>query len=63
MRTKEAVEYLISTGLTKYRIAKTLGITPVSINQYLNGTKVSAKTAGLFKSHFSIDISDAFKRD
>lgn len=62
MQTKEAVEYLIGKGLTKYRIAKTLGITPVSINQYLNGTKASEKTAKLFETHFGIIISDVFVR-
>lgn len=60
MTSKEAIEHLMATGLSKYRIAKSLGLAPVSINQYLSGTKMSVQTAAKLASVHGLVITDSF---
>lgn len=58
--TKEAVNILISRGMSKYRIAKELDMSPVSVNHWLSKTAMSEKTAAKVKELFGIEITDAF---
>lgn len=60
--SQQAVLILLGRGLTKYRIAKELGMSPVSVNQWLSKTVMSDKTAARVKELFDIEITDAFTR-
>ncbi|AFV51110.1 DNA binding protein [Vibrio phage VPMS1] len=59
MKTIEAVQHVLETqGITKYRLAMSLGLAPVSINQYLRGTCMSQATADKFKQVYGITVTD-----
>lgn len=61
MQTKEAVEFVLNAkGLTKYALAKSLKAAPVSVNQWLRGTRMSAPKALLFKKLYLIEIEDIY---
>ena len=61
MQTKEAVEYVLNAkGLTKYALAKSLKSAPVSVNQWLRGTRMSASKAMLFKKLYFIEIENTY---
>lgn len=61
MQTKEAVEFVLNAkGLTKYALAKSLGVAPVSVNQWLRGTRMSASKAMLFKELYFIEIENTY---
>jgi len=62
MLTAEAVqEVLWRTGLSKYALAKSLGlVSSTSINQYLRGTRMSAEVADRFFNEYEIVIDDTF---
>ena len=61
LTTKEAVQVLLDSGMSKYRLAKNLGLAPTSINQYLKGTKMSEATAKVVKAEYNITVTDCFK--
>lgn len=61
MQTKEAVSFVLNAkGLTKYALAKSLGSAPVSVNQWLRGTRMSAAKAEKFKQLYIIEIEDTY---
>ena len=43
MTSAEAIQNLVSRGLSKYAIAKSLGAFPVSVDHWLTGVKMSEK--------------------
>lgn len=61
MQTKEAIEFVLNTkGLTKYALAKSLGVAPVSVNQWLRGTRMSTAVAKRFRILYTIDIENTY---
>lgn len=58
--SQQAIVILVGRGLTKYRIAKTLGVAPVSINHWLSGTKMSEVNAERMLALYEIEITDFF---
>lgn len=61
MQTKEAIEFVLNTKtITKYALAKSLGVAPVSVNQWLRGTRMSASKAELFKKVYLIEIENSY---
>jgi len=61
MQTKEAVEFVLNAkGLTKYALAKSLKSAPVSVNQWLRGTRMSTSKAMLFKKLYFIEIENTY---
>ena len=65
MNTKEAVMLVLkTTGLTKYALAKSLGMaSSTSINQWLTGNvKMSEASAAMFEKTYSLKITDVFSQ-
>ena len=58
MTTKEAIESMLVQDMTKYQLAKTMGCAPISINQWLRGTKMSDYYRHIFYKRFGIEIDD-----
>lgn len=53
---------------SKYALAKALSgdglnVQPIQIDNYLNGTRMSAKVANRFDEVYGITISDAYRQD
>lgn len=61
MKTAEFVRTILASGITKYRLAKSLGLAPVSVNQYLRGTRMSRATANKVLEVYNISITDVFE--
>ena len=64
MNTKQAVQFVLNTNpdLTKYALAKQLGMTSsTSVNQWLGNTRMSATVATKFEALFDIKISNAYE--
>ena len=62
MKTKEAVEHVLATkGLSKYALAQSLGAYPISVNQWLRGTRMSEPFAEQFEEIYGITIDDTFR--
>lgn len=60
MTTAQAVNYvLVREGLSKYRLAKILGCAPVSVNQWLRGTKMSDFYKHSMFNTFGVKIDDS----
>ena len=61
MTTKEFVEWALKEHkLTQYRLGKYLKLSPVSIAQYLRGTRMSNRTAAIVLAKYNVTITDAF---
>lgn len=61
MLTKEAVQFVLdSKRMSKYALAKSLKSAPVSVNQWLSGTRMTAAKAELFKQLYVIQIEDVY---
>lgn len=61
MQTKEAVAFVLeSKKLSKYALAKSLNSAPVSVNQWLRGTRMSLAKAELFKQLYIVEIEDRY---
>jgi len=59
--TRTAVlKVLKETGMSKYRLAKELGIQPIMINNYLKKTRMGKVTAERFELIFNIRIKDVY---
>ena len=58
MTTTEAINSILTSGRTKYSVAKELGCHPVSINQWLRGTKMSKEYADKVVELHGIKIDD-----
>ena len=62
MNTKRAVQWALGHhGLSKYAFAKSLGAYPVSVNQWLRGTRMSEAFADKFEESYGIKINDTFR--
>lgn len=64
MNTREAVMVvLLREGISKYRLAKNLGIQPIMVDNYLGpkSTRMSKPTADKFTSLYNIEISDVYQ--
>lgn len=59
MTTREALEAVLARGVTKYRIAKDLGASPVSVHQWLRTTRMSKPYAARMEKLYGITITDA----
>lgn len=58
--SQQAIVILVGRGLSKYRIAKSLGVAPVSINHWLANTKMSEANAEKMLKVFNIEVTDSF---
>ena len=59
MKTKEAVsKVLADRGITKYKMAQEMDAFPISINQWLSGTKMSDPNRVLFLALYGVTIND-----
>lgn len=58
MTSIEAVQCLLSMGLSKYAIAKSIGAFPVSVDQWLAGTRMSIKYITKMKEIHGLTIND-----
>lgn len=60
LSTVAAVRELQARGLSRYKIAKTLGVSLVSPYQWAKGVRMSKDTAEKFKAVYGITVTDAF---
>lgn len=61
MNTKDAVHHvLVTTRKSKYRLARDLGVAPIMIDNYLNGTRMGVERAKTFLDLFNIVIEDVY---
>lgn len=59
MTTKDAVaKVLADRGITKYRMAMQMDAFPISISQWLTGTKMSDPNRVLFLALYGVVIND-----
>ena len=59
MTTNQAIEYLLRTyGWSKYKLAQRIGCAPVSIDQWLKGTKMGAQYRAIVKRKFGVEVND-----
>ena len=62
LTTKAAIEHVLSSGASKYSVAKLLALSPIMVNNYLKGTKMSHATASKMEALFGIKITDSVQR-
>ena len=61
MNTKEAVLAVLSRhSISKYRLAKTIGVQPIMIDRYLTGTRMGVKPCREFEREYLIEIDDVY---
>ena len=62
MKTKDAILHVLSgrAAPSKYALAKAIGVRPIMIDHYLNGSRMKQGTADSFTSVFDIEISDVY---
>lgn len=61
MKTRDAVIHVLKEeGISKYKLAKDIGCTPIMINHYLNITRMRQGIADRFKLAYGIDIDDVY---
>lgn len=62
MRTAQAVAFVLKDqGLTKYGLAKALGLgATTSVYQWLKGTRMNSTSATKFEELYGITISDVY---
>lgn len=61
LTTKEAVIFVLrDKDISKYRLAQTLGIQPIMVDNYMNNTRMGKKTADKFETLYDIEISDVY---
>ena len=59
MNTKEAVQKVLDdNNFSKYELAQRLTCAPVSIDQWLRGTKMSIGYRNIFLDKFGVEIND-----
>ena len=57
MNQVEAINHvLVAKGYSKYRMSVLMGCAPISIGQWLTGTKMSEFYRGVFAAQFEIHI-------
>lgn len=60
LTTQKAIEHLVFTGYSKYRIAKMLGVQPIMLTHYERGhIRMSQVTADKMRAYYGIIITDA----
>ena len=59
MTSAEAIQNLVSRGLSKYAIAKSLGAFPVSVDHWLNGVKMSEKYRVKIEVLWGLHVDDS----
>lgn len=63
MKTIDAVQHILdTTGMSKYALAKSIGLTPPSVDQYLKGVRMSQPTADKFFTVYNIKVTDAWQK-
>jgi len=62
MKTKLAILKVLSgrEAPSKYALAKALGVRPIMIDHYLNGSRMKQGQADKFKEVFDIELSDVY---
>lgn len=62
MKTQVAVLKALSgrESPTKYAVAKQLGVRPIMIDHYLNGSRMKQDTADRFQELFGYEITDVY---
>lgn len=62
MRTKPAILEVLAKrgGPSKYALAKALGVRPIMIDHYLNGSRMKQGQADKFKELFDIELDDVY---
>lgn len=62
MTSQEAIKYILNTGLaqSKYALAKMFGVQPITIDNWLKGSKMSIKIADIMTFMFDICITDIY---
>lgn len=59
MNTQQAVAFVLEMhDITKYRLAQQMSAAPVSVNQWLKGTKMSPANIKLFNDLYNVEIKD-----
>jgi len=60
LTTQQAVEAVLKEHrITRYKLSKILLVTPPTVYNWLNGTKMSVLCARRFYDNFTINVSDA----
>ena len=59
MTSAEAIQKLVSRGLSKYAIAKSLGAFPVSVDHWLTGVKMSEKYRVKLEAQWGLHVDDS----
>lgn len=62
MTAAEAINILLAQGYTKYKVGKSVDVSPTSIAQYLNGTKPTQAIADRFKEVHGLEITEVHVR-
>lgn len=61
MNTKEAVIHVLQKeGISKYKLAKVIGVSPIMIDCYLFKTRMRNETAAKFFTAYGIEIADTY---
>lgn len=59
MTTEQAITYLLNTlNCSKYELAQRIGCAPVSINQWLRGTKMGPQYRKELNERFGVVVDD-----
>lgn len=61
MNTHDAVLHVLKEeGISKYRLAKVIGVQPIMIDNYLFKTRMRQATADKFETAYGIKIDDVY---
>ena len=62
MKTKLAILEVLSKrdASSKYALAKALGVRPIMVDHYLNGSRMKQGQADKFKELFDIELDDVY---
>ena len=59
---REAIIHLVNDReLSKYRIAKELGVQPIMINKYLDGSRPRQGAADRMEDTYGIEVTNVYK--
>jgi len=63
LTTQKAIQHLLVTGYSKYRLAKMLGVQPIMLRFYERGeSRMSSAVAFKLKQLFSIVVTDVYTK-
>lgn len=62
MTPKEAMEFIIDMGLSKYMIAKVMDMQPIMVDNFLNGKQktIRREAAEALKAKYDVTIDDNY---